>query len=144
MNVEIFTLCDFAQGEPTGKFYVIGAFDHINAPQAPIIWPLCAIALRMRFEPLEAAMKTIAISFIDSDGNSVMPVLRQQFPVQIPPDEQSATVNIALVIGQLKLPNFGEYAVRLAIDSKQEGSTPLYVRQFPRPAQLPPPAPDLH
>src|SRR6266404_6613953 len=100
MNVEIFTLCDAATADPTGKLNILGAFDHLYGMQVPITYPICALAARLRFEKLEEGSKRIAISFIDADGRSVMPTLNAQFQVQVPPNETSATVQLSLTIQQ--------------------------------------------
>ena len=132
MKVEILTLCDAASVEANiGKMYIIGAFDHIWGVQKPVMWPLCMLAARMRFEKIEEGQKRFSISFIDDDGNPVMPTMNVPLMVQVAPNETSAIVQISVIIGQLKLPNFGEYSIAVAIDGRQEASIPLIVRQFP-------------
>lgn len=131
MKVEIFTLCDFASSDAGGKLNVIGVFDSIYAREAPATYGLCALAIRIRFDKIEEGLKKLKISFVDSDGNPVMPAMEMQIQVQIPPLLQQANVQVVFLIPQVKFSNFGEYSVDLAIDSRQEASTPLYVRQLP-------------
>jgi hypothetical protein len=135
MKLELLTLCDFAKGEPTGKLYVIGAFDHIFAPQTPVQAPLCAIAARLRFDAVETGTKAVTIAFVDSDGGRVIPDVNMQMRVELPASESSAAANLVVVLPQVNLPRFGEYSIDLTVDARLEGSVPLFVQ---RPAAPPP------
>lgn len=135
MKIEIFSLCDFAQAEPTGKLNILGSFDRIHAESAPIVRSVCAIVARIRFEPHEEGTKTVTLGVIDSDGQRVLPPLRAQFPVKVQPTENSIVLNCVMVIPQIKFPKFGDYQIDLAIDDKIEAALPLYIRQ--RPARAP-------
>jgi Family of unknown function (DUF6941) len=135
MKVEIFTLCDAATTDSGGKINILGSFDHIWGNTTPITYPLCALALKIRFEKLEEGQKRIALSFIDADGKSVMPTLNAQIQVRVGPNEISATVPISLIVQQINLPHFGEYSIGLAVDGRQEASIPLFVRRIQSPNQ---------
>jgi hypothetical protein len=139
MNVDVFTLCDFAQNTPGNKMNIVGTFNRIFARQIPAVHPLCALAVLMRFEQIEQGTKNIRVSIIDSDGRPVVPILEAQLNVQISPKESDASVPLAVVIQQISLPRFGEYSVDLAVDGRQEASIPLYVLQAPLPQQMPAP-----
>ena len=139
MNVDVFTLCDFAQNTPGNKMNIVGTFNRIFARQIPAVHPLCALAVLMRFEQIEQGTKNIRVSIIDLDGRPVVPILEAQLNVQISPKESDASVPLAVVIQQISLPRFGEYSVDLAVDGRQEASIPLYVLQAPLPQQMPPP-----
>jgi hypothetical protein len=130
MKAEIFTLCDAATADAGGKLNILGSFDRINASSIPVTHPLCALAIKLRFERLEEGQKRIRISFVDSDGNAVMPVLEAGSQVTFPPGESSMTACLVLQIQQMKLPNFGEYSIDLAVDGRHEASIPLFVRQI--------------
>ena len=128
MKVEIFTLCDAATADSGGKLNILGSFDRIHASGIPVTHPLCALAIKMRFERLEEGQKRIRISFMDSDGAAVMPTLDAGTEVTFPPTEHSVTACLVLQIQQLKLPNFGEYSIDLGVDGRHEASIPLFVR----------------
>jgi hypothetical protein len=127
MKVEIFTLCDAATTDAGGKLNILGSFDRLNAREAPVTHPLCALAIKLRFERLEEGQKRIRIGFVDSDGASVMPTLDATTQVQFRPDDSSSTASLVLVIQQLRLPKFGEYSIDLAVDGRHEASIPLFV-----------------
>ncbi|MGR3320223.1 MAG: DUF6941 family protein [Candidatus Anammoxibacter sp.] len=131
MKIEIFTLCDAATNSD-GKLNILGSFSHIFGKEAPITHPLCALAIKLRFEKIEQGSKRLRISFVNADGKPVIPTLEQTFTVNVHPNESTANVNLVLLIQQLKLENFGDYSIDLAIDGRLEGAIPLAVRQRPQ------------
>ena len=50
MKVELYVLCDAATADAGGKLNILGVFDRLNAREAPVTHPLCALAVRLRFE----------------------------------------------------------------------------------------------
>jgi hypothetical protein len=139
MKVEIFTLCDAATTDASGKLNILGSFDRIWAQQMPAIIPLCALAIKIRFYQIEEGTKRIRISFMNVDGHLIMPRLDAQMQIRAMPNETSATAQMVMVIPQLKLPNFGDYSIELAVDEIQAASCPLSVRQAPLVPPLSPP-----
>ena len=131
MKVEIFSICDFASCDSGGKMNIIGVFNTVAAREKPIIYGLCAVALRIRFEKVEEGPKKIKLTFVDADGSPIMPVIEPQFNVQFPPMASTANAQIVTIIQQIRFPSFGEYSLDLAIDGRQEASTPFYVHQIP-------------
>jgi hypothetical protein len=140
VKVDIFTLCQFANTE-RGSMNIIGSFHAINARQLPIIVPFCWLAIRMRFEKVDEGQKRIRISFIDADGKSVMPTLDAGISVRFAGDSPSAIVPFCIGTRPLNLPRLGEYSIDLAIDGRQEASTPLWVKQIQSPPPVPPQLP---
>ena len=128
MKVEVFALCDAAV-DYGGKLSLLGAFDGIFALKAPVIHPQCAIALRVRVSRADEGKHQITINFIDADGKLVMPSVHGNFEVHMPPERDSVAINLVLNIHQLRFDNFGDHAVDLMIDGRQEGSLPLVVVQ---------------
>jgi hypothetical protein len=129
MKLELLTLCDYARGEPTGKLYVIGAFDHIFSPEAPFAAPMCAIAARLRFDASETGAKSVAVCFLDSDGGRVIPDIGLQIQVDTPATDSSSAANVVIVLPQINLPRFGEYSITVTVDEQLEGSIPLFVQR---------------
>jgi hypothetical protein len=126
MRVEIFTLCDAATVDVSGKLNILGSFDRLNVREAPVTHPQCSLAMKLRFERVEEGQKRIRITFIDSDGTAVMPPLEATVDVQFRGEDATAA-SLALNIHQLRLPRFGEYSIDLAVNDRQEASSPLYV-----------------
>lgn len=127
MKIEIFALCDAAT-EQGGKLNILGTFDHIWARESPVTHPLCAIALKIRFDRIEEGNHRLRITFADADGKLVMPGIDGSLGVRFRPEESTATANVVLHVQQIKLENFGEYTIDVAIDGRHEGSIPLYVK----------------
>lgn len=128
MDIEIFALCDAAT-DSGGKLNILGAFDRIYVRQLPAVHPHCAIALRVRFDRIEAGEHRVRISLIDADGNPVIPSLDGNINVNIPAEVPSICANLVLDINGLKFEKAGLYSVDLVIGGRHEKSLPLTVVQ---------------
>ena len=131
MDIEIFTLCD-AAADYQGRLNILGVFDTIFAPHLPARHPFCSVALRMRFQMSERGQHRLTLHIVDDDGNLVVPPVEGAFGVEMPGNSQIASANLVLNLGQLQFNNYGEYAVNLAIDGRQEASLPFWVREPPQ------------
>ena len=67
MEIEIFTLCDFAQ-DNNSKLTIVGTFDSINGKQFPLQHPACAVACRLRFGAKETGDHSFRLRLIDAPG----------------------------------------------------------------------------
>ena len=83
--------------------------------------------------PREKGNHRIRMTFADADGKLVMPAIDSSIGVRFGPEDTSTTANLVLNIQQIKLERFGEYTIDIAVDGRQEGSIPLYVRKQPEP-----------
>lgn len=131
MEIEIFTLCD-AAADYQGRLNILGVFDTIFASQMPARHPFCSVALRIRFQMTERGQHRLTLHIVDDDGNLVIPAIVAAFSVEIPSNSQIASANLVLNLGQLQFKNYGEYAINLAIDGRQEASLPFWVKEPPR------------
>ena len=131
MKLELFSLCDAATSDPSGKLNILGAFDSLFSAQAPITHPACAVALRLRFEAADEGTHALEIRLTDSDGKPLLQPIKAS--IQIPPnsDPRSLARNFVLNFQQLKLSKFGEYAIDLFMDGASVSSIPLYISQAP-------------
>ena len=132
MRLEIFTLCDAAT-DSHGKLNILGSFDTLYAKEEPVTHPACGVAVKIRFSRVEEADHRIKLTFADADGKLVMPPLDSAVKVRFGPEDPTATANLVLNIQRLRLPRFGEYTIDLAVDGRQEGTLPLYVKKRPEP-----------
>src|SRR5258708_25119619 len=105
MKIEVFTICDFANTDVSGKLNILGSFDRVNAHAMPLALPMCCLAIKMRFERLEEGPKRIRVSFIDEDGKQIMG-LEAQTNIQFPQGETSASAPLVISMPQLRLENF--------------------------------------
>ena len=127
MDIEIAALCDAATGDPQGKLNILGTFDVILAQKLPAIHPHCAIAYRIRFVRHEKGTHTIRVTFIDADGQAVLPPLEGKLSVQFPDDCNSVVTNHIVNFQGLKFDRPGIYSIDLAIDGEQRKSLRLQV-----------------
>jgi len=131
VDIEIFTLCD-AAADYQGRLSILGVFDTIIAPQMPATHPFCSVALRIRFQMTERGQHRLTLHLVDDDGNLVVPAIEGAFGVEMPGNSQIASANLVLNLGQLQFNNYGEYAINLAIDGRQEASLPLWIKELPK------------
>jgi hypothetical protein len=133
MKVEVFTLCDAATADHSGKLNLLGAFDTLFAPQAPLVHPSCAVALRLRFDlPAHSGRHTLELRLADSDGKAILPPMKGELELPTQAEPRSHSRNIIINIQQLQLPTFGEYTIDLFINGRQLASTPLYANPLKR------------
>lgn len=131
MKVEIFVLCDAAT-DYQGKLNILGTFDSLWSRQAPAVHPLCAIALRMRFQKIEEGGHVVRISIIDEDGKPVIKPVEANISIQFQNTSPSSlSTNMILNLQRLNFPHYGEYSIDLAVDGRHEASLPLYVHEIP-------------
>ena len=137
MKTEMLSLCDAAT-DNGGKLNLLGVFDTLWAKDVPATHPACAIAVRLRFDRIEEGNHRVKVTFSDADGKLVMPPMNATLGVRFKPEDSTATANLVINLQQVKLPQFGEYTIDLAVDGRQEGSIPLYVRKIPEQPDVPP------
>src|ERR1700690_3112596 len=129
MNIEVFSLCDAATVDVSGKLNVLGAFDTIWAARMPAVYPQCAIALRVRFDGIERGEHRVTVNFVDLDGKHIIPGANGTINIHFSDDQRSGSANLVFNLQMLKLENLGEYSIDLAVDSRKEASLPLFIRE---------------
>ncbi len=132
MEIETFVLCDAAT-DYRGKLNILGTFDTIHAGKTPLVWPHCALALRLRFSAIETGSHPVRINFIDDDGQALLPPMEGKVEIRVRPGLTTIPANLILNIDRLKIEHFGEYSINLAVDGRQEANLPLYVRERSEP-----------
>lgn len=128
MEIEIFTLADFAQ-DNNSKLTIVGTFDSINAKQFPVQHPACTIACRLRFAAKEAGPHDFKLRLIDAAGKEVIKPIEGNINIGVPPNGQFASVNLVVNFNQLKFETAGRYSFELYIDSDWKSGLPLFLNQ---------------
>ena len=129
MFVEIFSLCDASTSE-NGKLNILGAFDTIWVRQFPVLYPHCAVAIRIRFLAVEKGDHKVGLRLIDMDGKDVLPPAGGSMHLDLPAGHSSGSSNLILNIQSMKLDKTGEFSLELSIDGQNALSLPLFVRQI--------------
>jgi hypothetical protein len=125
VQLEILTFCD-AAAEYGGRLNILGAADTIIAPDLPVKYPHCALVARMRAARIEEGDHTVRLMIIDADGGAILNVdgkLSIRFA-----GGMGGAVNLIINAQNLEFKQTGEYAIELAVDGIQLGSSPLYIR----------------
>jgi hypothetical protein len=129
MEIEIFTLCDFAQDNHS-KLTIVGTFDSISTKQFPAIHPSCTIACRLRFAAKEAGDHDFKLRMTDTKGKEIIKPIEGQMKVGVPPNNQYASVNLVFNFNQLKFETPGRYSFELFIDGDWKSGLPLLLNQM--------------
>ena len=130
MDIQVAVLCDAAT-DYKGKLNLLGTFNSVFTRDLPANYPQCSIVLRVVFKLVEEGSHKLRINFVDEDGKFVMPSIELPFEVKVPENDSFAYRNFILNIQRLKFEKFGQHAVDIAIDGRQEASIPLEVKQIP-------------
>ena len=130
MNIQVAVLCDAAT-DNKGKLNLLGTFNSVHTRELPANYPQCSIVLRVVFKRVEEGSHKLRINFVDEDGKFVMPSIELPFDVSVPENDSFAYRNFILNIQRLKFEKFGQHAIDIAIDGRQEASIPLEVKQIP-------------
>ncbi len=128
MEIEIFTLCDFAQDNHS-KLTIVGTFDSINSKQFPTQHPACTIACRLRFSVKEAEAHEFKLRLIDSEGKETIPPVEGNINIAPPPNDRHITINLVVNFNQLQFPKPGRYSFELYIDGDWKSGLPLFLNQ---------------
>jgi hypothetical protein len=129
MEIEIFTLCDFAQDNHS-KLTIVGTFDSISTKQFPAIHPACSIACRLRFAAKEAGEHDFKLRMTDLNGKEIIKPIEGEIKVGVPANNQYASVNLVFNFNQLKFEAPGRYSFELFIDGDWKSGLPLLLNQM--------------
>ena len=125
MQLEILTFCD-AAAEYGGRLNLIGATDTIWVNTLPAKYPRCAVVLRFRISRIEEGQHDVRLIIVDADGRTALSV-DGRVDVRLG-QSMTGAVNMIVNINTLELKEPGEYAVDVAVNGMQLGSSPLFVK----------------
>lgn len=129
MEIEIFTLSDFAQ-DNNSKLTIVGTFDSIHTKQFPATHPACTVACRLRFAAKETGEHDFKLRLIDANGKETIQPIQGNINTTTPPNGQFVTINIVVNFNQLKFETPGRYSFELYIDGDWKSGLPLYLHQI--------------
>lgn len=126
MEIEIFTLCDFAQ-DNYSKLTIVGTFDSINAKQFPANHPSCSVASRLRFSNKETGEHDFKLRLIDAEGKEIIQPIQGNINIQPPANGQMSTINFVVNFNQLQFAKPGRYSFEMYIDGDWKSGLPLFL-----------------
>lgn len=127
MEIEIFTLADFAQ-DNNSKLTIVGTFDSIFSKQFPVLHQSCSIACRFRFAAKETGDHHFKLRLIDAAGKEVIKPVEGNISIGAPPNGQFATMNMVVNFNQLQFEKEGRYSFELYIDDDWKSGLPLILQ----------------
>ncbi len=128
MEIEIFTLSDFAQ-DNNSKLTIVGTFDSIHAKVFPATHAACTVACRLRFAAKETGEHDFKLRLIDANGKETIQPIQGNINITTPPNGQFVTINIVVNFNQLKFETPGRYSFELYIDGDWKSGLPLFLYQ---------------
>lgn len=128
MEIEIFTLCDFAQ-DNNSKLTVVGTFDSIHSKQFPFVQASFSVACRLRFSEKEVGQHEMQLRFIDGEGKEIIKPIEGKMNIAQPKNGQYSAVNLVFNFNQVKFDKPGRYSFELYIDDEWESGLPLFTNQ---------------
>src|ERR1043165_7870509 len=128
MEIEIFTICDFAQ-DNNSKLTVVGTFDAIYSKQFPFVQQFFCVACRLRFSEKEVGEHDMRLRFIDGSGKEIIQSVQGKMTIPAPNNGQYSAINLVFNFNQMKIDKAGRYSFELYIDDEWESGLPLFVNQ---------------
>ena len=128
MEIEIFTLCDFAQ-DNNSKLTVVGTFDSIHSKQFPFTQQSFSVACRLRFSEKETGPHDMRLRFTDGNREEIIKPIEGQMNIAKPQNGQYSAVNLVFNFNQVKFEKAGRYSFELYIDGEWTSGLPLFVNQ---------------
>lgn len=125
MEIEIFTLCDYAT-DNGGKLTVVGTFDNVTTQSLPIIQQL-GIAIRLRFAAKQSGSHKIELKITDPAKSSLANI---NGDINVPPPVEPMTytsINMALNLG-LEIKTKGVYKIELHLNDEFQSGLSFLVR----------------
>ena len=109
MQIEIFTVCDFAQNY-NDRLVITGTFNAIKASSFPTVHPVMSIVGRFTYDNTECGEKDYRIEFKDPNGKDFVPAAAWKVMIQVEKDKIGYS-NLVFSFGQLKFDFPGIYLI---------------------------------
>jgi hypothetical protein len=116
MEIEIFTLCDFAQ-DNNGKLTIVGTFDTLFTQQLPVMQN-CCVVVKMRLANSETGKHAVMLKFLAPDGRDVMPPPAFDIDHRPNPNADYNAIPLIVNFNPLKLDKAGKYAIEFFYDGE--------------------------
>jgi hypothetical protein len=126
LEARLLLIADFANVDSLGKLNIIGAFNHIYAPQFPVQHPAMYLVVRIGAELGEFNQeKNLTFILFDEDGNEKWRTPELKFAVPSPLGGKTGEFNAVVGIQQMMFEHPGRYEFRVYINGDQKGIIPL-------------------
>ena len=127
MDVQILTLCDFAE-DFGGKMCITGTFDTLRVADFGRNLSSFSIAARVAFDQGELGRQEFLFAIRDEEGRDHVPPMRGSFEIRERHSFLGAS-NMVLTMNGLSFPRPGIWFVSLSINGSHLKSIPFKVEQ---------------
>lgn len=132
MDIEIFTLCHYAEGSPMG-LTIVNAFDTIYIPKLPAMHPFCIVAARIRYFSGEQGDTAIQLRITSPDRENIVPPIRQTIKFPLKPGAESMSYHLVMNFQGLPIKVYGKHLITFSIHGQDLRTLPLFVTQPTKP-----------
>ena len=129
MKLSIFTLCDYAQSA-FGKLTIVGAFNRMFSDQFPFTYRQ-GFNIVGRIVFTESYSSNLNITFIDPDGNNVLPPISSVLELAPQVMGRECSFDLNLTFNPVLFYKPGIYKINLSYGDISESLT-LYVDETPQ------------
>lgn len=117
MEIEIFTLADYAANTGNGKLTIVGTFDTLWTQQVPTLRN-CSVVVKMRLGNSEVGKHTVRLKFLDPAGKEFVPSPTFNIAHKANPNADYNAIPLVMNLNPLKLAKLGKYAIELYYDGE--------------------------
>lgn len=135
MQMALFVAADYANKSDLGKLNIMGIFNNIYANKFPARHRQLYLVIRLIAVLGEYhTQHDMRILFLDEDGNEIIN-RGGQIKIEHPKDGKQALAEFIIEVGDLLLPQSGNYEFRLIINREVKGIIPIEAIQLEAPAE---------
>lgn len=130
MDLRFALLADHVAETREGKLVIVGEFNAIRAPNAPVTHSRMFLVARLEARVTEGSQHRLRIALVDEDGNHVIPA-SPEIPIDFVPTSPGHPLVAQVIVGleNIRFPHFGDYEFHLLVDGRLLADVPLTVAQ---------------
>ena len=130
MEIELFTLCDYAQ-DNNGKLTIVGTFDRLYARSFPVVHSHMSVVTRLRFPAEKEGHHQIKIRLTDNEGKEMLQPVEGSFTTSLTSGMLYAPVNLVFNFINIQFKSAGRYAFEMYVDGEWQSGLSLFIMQMP-------------
>lgn len=128
MDIEIFTLCHYAEATSIG-LTIINAFDTIFISNLPDQQSSFTVTARIRYSSYEQGKTAIHLRLSTPDGENIIPPFSGDINLSYSPGAESMSYNFVVNLQGLTFKTYGKHSITLSIRGQELRKLPLYIVQ---------------
>lgn len=135
MELRFAHLADYAAADASGKITLVGIFDVVwdQLKLRPIPFPPCYLVASLAASLSEGSAHRLEARLLDADHQKISDLFDAEvgFQTSGPGHPLRTQVIVGFGPGALRVPELGEYVIRVVVDGLSQGEIPLVVRDLP-------------